>query len=129
MSDIDRCLSEVSTAIAKKKSGCYVGPAKAKPMVKPKAKKKDVVKLTVKAKETGTSKIQDDRKSPLMPALKKVDPIYYRGCRIYSSEKNRPWRVVAASNPRYDKKFNWAKGEEGKVAWKAVLKWCLENGE
>ena len=61
-----------------------------------------------------------------MPPLRKVKPIHYLTCSIYSDEKRGQWRAVEWSARRKDVKFLWS-GE--KDSWDRCLKWCEENSK
>ena len=58
-----------------------------------------------------------------MPPLTATSPIVYRGCKVYTSEKARAWRVVPYPGVSvYDRKIKW--GSSPAKAWEALKQYC-----
>ena len=60
---------------------------------------------------------------PAMMPKDKVEPIVYRGCKIYSSVARQAWRVYPyPMEPVYDKRFGWSTGPAPQ--WQKVMAYC-----
>ena len=113
------------------------GKSKANPKAKskatPKAKSKaaPTSKATLAKSTAAAAKPKGSRpivsgKRPAMPPLKKIAPIKYLTCTVYSSEKDRKWRAISSANKRYDVSFSWKGGAD---SWNRCMAWCEANTE
>ena len=99
--------------------------AKAKNQPRPKGKTKSMAKSKAKGKVEGKAKATAGVPPvPAMPPLRKVDPIHFRTCTIYSDATKKQWRAVESKNRRKDVKFAWKLGKE---AWDRCVQWCIDN--
>ena len=106
------------------------GMGKSKAKAKAKAKSKAKAKTMAKSKATNVaskpSVAAGKPKRPAMPPLKKVPPIKYLTCTVYSSEKDRKWRAITSANKRYDVSFPWKGGKESLAL---CMAWCEKHTE
>ena len=75
-----------------------------------------------KAASSGAGKSNGSR--PPRPPHKKMPPVQYLTCKVYTDAKNGTWRAVEKSNPRKDVKFRWCKD-----GWDRCMEWCEENSK
>lgn len=118
-------INRVGSVLAGKREASKAGAA-AKRAAK-KADAKRVCKSNAKANAKSSSTPAPARAkvpsgAPSMPPLRQHAPIRYGPCSIYTSVKDRKWRVVCDDNRRYDKSFFWK--ADGRDAWDNLLAFC-----
>ena len=122
--EMDTAKSEANDKATGKQKGSGKSKAKAKAKSKSAAKAKAKSKATIAASKP--SMAAGAHKRPPMPPRKKMAPIKYLTCSVYSSEKDRKWRAISSANKRYDVSFAWKGGQE---SWDRCMAWCEENTE
>ena len=137
VSDVDKVAADIARALeatvgngkkakspkAKGKAKAKAATAKATDASKGAAKAKAASKSVSKAKPSKAA----DFKSPPMPKLEKVPPIFCGTCTIYTDVGRKQWRACEAGNRRKDVKFHWKDGALTKDQWQKCVQWCRDN--